>query len=293
MRELNITQSAMTRKIRALEEHLGTPLFARHGRAVRLSGDGEKFLDYAQDMLRGLDRVRSSIGDTPQGIFRIGVLPSLGVAWLIPRLAAFRASFPKMPMEITTIDADFSLANKDPVNWDPAMLSVVLTWGHGGWRGLSHEAFAKETMVPVAAPAFLRQRNIRNIADVLSAPRLEHTTRSNAWESWASALKLTAPSGHPEAVLRFEHFFMLREAAKAGLGIALMPDLLVETEIEEGHLEAIADGCSKTGAAYFMVARQRLWQDPVVAAFRAFLRRANVKTNRSDVLCAGERKQPV
>ena len=266
-KELGLTQSALSRRIQALEQGLGVALFSRRGRSLKITGDGLRLAEAARSALQLVENTRRELGGPVSGAIRVGVLPSLGGLWLAPRLASFTARFPSVTISVKTIDADFGDAHKDPVNWDPSMIDVALTWGHGGWRPLDVRIFAKEQMVPLCSPAFMQKHAINQAEDIWRCPRLLHTTRADAWKAYADSLHFDMPAVPQtgQTQLEFEHFFMIIEAARAGAGVALLPEILVRNDVRDGRLIALAPAWN-TGAAYAAVASTAAFSRPAVSA---------------------------
>ncbi len=265
-RELGVTQSALSRRITTLERGLGVALFSRRGRAIAITGDGLRLAEAAGDAMRLIERMRTGLGGSIAGSIRVGALPSIGGLWLAPRLPSFLAAYPAVAVSMVVIDADFADAHKDPVNWDPSTVDVVLTWGRGGWRSLSVRRLAKERMAPVCSPAFADAYGLGQAANVWRAPRLAHTTRADAWRAYARAAGVEIPGDAPPVRLELEHFFMLLEAVRAGAGLALLPELFVAADVASGRLVAPAPAWA-TGAVYAAVASPAALARPVVAAF--------------------------
>ena len=265
-RELGVTQSALSRRITTLERGLGVALFSRRGRTIAITGDGLRLAEAAGEAMRLIERMRGDLGGSIAGSIRVGALPSIGGLWLAPRLPSFLAAYPAVAVSMVTIDADFADAHKDPVNWDPSTVDVVLTWGRGGWRSLSVRRLAKERMVPVCSPGFAEAHGLERAANFWRSPRLAHTTRGDAWRAYAQATGAEIPGDAPPVRLELEHFFMLLEAARAGTGLALLPDLFVAADLASGRLVALAPAWA-TGAVYAAVASPSALARPVVAAF--------------------------
>ncbi|MEH6405152.1 MAG: LysR substrate-binding domain-containing protein [Sneathiella sp.] len=265
--ELGLTQSAVSRRIQALENILGVVLFSRRGRALKITEDGLRLGETALAALTLIEKTRQALGGPISGAIRIGVMNSLGALWLAPRLGRFVENNPDVSLTMTTIDSDFSASHKDPVTWDPSALDIVLTWGFGGWRALVARPFYREEMVPVCSSAFLKKNSVAEPEDIYQATRLIHTTRAGAWRTYAETLGLTLPAGFNEVQgsLAFEHFFMIREAAIAGAGIGLFPKLLVQEDLQQGRLIACAPAV-RSGAHYAIVASQAALNRPAVAA---------------------------
>jgi len=265
-RELGVTQSALSRRITTLERGLGVALFSRRGRAIAITGDGLRLAEAAGEAMHLIERMRADLRGSIAGSVRVGALPSIGGLWLAPRIPGFLTAHPAVAVSMVIIDADFADAHKDPVNWDPSTVDVVLTWGRGGWRSLSVRRLAKETMTPVCSPAFPEAYGLHQPANIWRSPRLAHTTRADAWRAYAQATGVEIPGDVPPMRLELEHFFMLLEAARAGAGLALLPDLFVAADLASGRLVAPAPTWA-TGAVYAAVASPSALTRPVVAAF--------------------------
>ena len=266
-KELGLTQSALSRRILALEQGLGVALFSRRGRSLKITGDGLRLAEAARSALQLVENTRRELGGPVSGAIRVGALPSLAGLWLAPKLAGFVARFPGVTISVKTIDADFGDAPKDPVNWDPSMIDVALTWGHGGWRPLDVRVFAKEQMVPLCSPAFMQKHAIDKPEDIWLCPRLLHTTRADAWKAYADCFHFNLPAvtQASQSQIEFEHFFMIIEAARAGAGVALLPEILVRDDVRDGRLIALAPAWN-TGASYAAVASSAAFSRPAVSA---------------------------
>lgn len=251
-REFGLTQSALSRRIQGLERDLGIVLFARRGRSIALTEEGVKLAEATRASLSLIETARHDLGGTLSGTVRVGVLPSLGSCWLTPRLTGFCEQHPEILLRIETIDADFREGHKDPVTWDPSMLDVVITRGHGGWRSLTAAKLFDEVMIAVRSPASQ------------SRVKLGHSTRTGAWQAYldknSTNLDLTPAS------LIFEHFQMIVEAARAGAGIGLVPMSLISSDLALERLIPCGEPVP-SGAAYYALSSERTANRPSTAAF--------------------------
>ena len=261
--ELSLTQSAVSRRIASLEQSLGVVLFSRRGRAITITEDGLRLAEVAAEALHLMESTRSRLGGATDGLVRIGVLPSLGSLWLAQRIGQFTQRHPGIRLQVVTIAADFSDAHKDPVNWDPSSLDVVLTLGHDGWRSLTIRRLAEESMVPVASPALAAQYPVSSPAGLCGMPRLVHTTRPDAWKGYSQFFSLP-PFAESTVQLHFDHFFLVLEAARAGAGLALVPEILLQQDLAAGRLVTVGPRWS-TGASYSAVASPAALARPAVA----------------------------
>jgi LysR family glycine cleavage system transcriptional activator len=269
-RELGVTQSGLSRRISALERWLGAPLFSRRGRTIALTEDGLRFAAAAADTIRRIEQARADFGAGVQGQVRVGALPSIGGLWLAPRLQRFLAVEPGIAVTVAIIGSDFTDSPKDPVTWDPSTLDVALTWGRGGWRPLQAQALFAEAMTPVCSPAFAQAHPLRTADDLAAAPRLVHSSRNDDWAGYFASLGRPAPEPGPMRVA-LEHFFMLREAALAGAGAALIPTVFIEGDLAAGRLVAPLPAWT-TGGRYAVVGSAAALSRPAVAAFVRWLR---------------------
>jgi LysR family glycine cleavage system transcriptional activator len=251
-REFGLTQSALSRRIQGLERDLGVVLFARRGRSITLTEDGARLADVARASLELLENAQHQSDASLSGTLTVGVLPSLASCWLIPRLSAFCANHPDLQVRIETIEADFRDDHKDPVTWDPSSLDVVVTRGRGGWRSLVATRLFDEAMIAVRSPEFDAQ------------VRLGHSTRTGAWQAYIDKTGIEINLSRPALV--FEHYFMVREAVRAGNGIGLLPSVIVEGDLKTGELIACGPPAS-SGAGYYALSTDRNAKRPTTAAF--------------------------
>jgi len=246
--ELHVTHGAVSRQVKLLEDDLGTALFARDGRGLRLTDAGERLRDAAgaafeqlQATVRGLRR-----GDDA-GTRVIGCPGSLLARWMIPRLERLRHDLPELKLHLSPHEGEF-----DPAlpGLDAAVLVGAPPWP-AHWRV---HVLAPERIGPVLNPrhpAF--ERLSGQPASALLAEELLHTaSRPQAWPQWVQA------HGLDPACLRlgtgFEHLYYLLEAAVAGLGVAIAPQPLVAEDIAAGRLAA-PWGFVETGAQWCLCTR--------------------------------------
>lgn len=251
-REFGLSQSALSRRIQGLERDLGVVIFARRGRSITLTEAGARIADAARASLDLVETAQYQPDASLSGTLTVGVLPSLASCWLIPRLSAFRAEHPDLQVRIETIDADFRDDHKDPVTWDPSSLDVVVTRGRGGWRSLVATKLFDEVMIAV--------KSVAPDADV----RLGHSTRTGAWQAYIDETGVQIDLSRPALV--FEHYFMVREAARAGNGVGLLPSILVENDLKMGELI----GCGPpalSGASYYALSADRSAKRTTTKAF--------------------------
>lgn len=261
--ELNLTQGAISRQIKLLEDQLGVTLFERVRQRIVLT-DAGKF--YAAEIRQTLDRFASATEQAMSfqgqaGILRLGMLPTFGTRWLIPRLPDFFTRH-------RTITITFS-SHVRQVDFQRDFLDAAIHFGDPRWPGVTLHKLAGEELIPVASPKFVKREKIRKPADLARTTFLAQTTRPEAWKRWAEHVGLGAIE--PASVLVFEHFSMVQQAALAELGAALMPRILVQQELDAGELVALFDDSIIDTKAYFLAYPQERATYPPLVAFRDWL----------------------
>ena len=180
--ELGVTASAVSHRVAALEEDLGTALFVRHTRRIEVTPEGERL---AAGVRRGLAEIRRAIAgiDRREGTrIRITGIPSHVTRWLAPRLHRFRAAHPDIELHIT---ADLALVDLAQRSFD-----VALRFGNGVYPGVHAEYLMDDAIFPVASPRYIAEAGpIEKAADMLLLTRILDVTAENDesgtnWRTW-------------------------------------------------------------------------------------------------------------
>lgn len=240
--ELNLTQSAVSRQIKELEAQTGQRLFERVRQRVVLSEAGAQALPEVRHLLAEAERLMldTLAGPVTQHL-RIGTLPTFGVRWLVPRLADFLAAHPNISLTVESRDTPFDFGTD--------RLDLTIHYGKPVWPGAVADFLCTEIVVPVANRR-MAERIAPSVAGVAAAPLLHLTSRPRLWSQWFQR------HGSAEEVWRgqrFDQFSMIIAAASAGLGVALLPTYLIETELAAGDLVQLIDAPMETENAYYIV----------------------------------------
>lgn len=262
--ELCVTQSAVSRQIKQLESFIGQPLFLRSSGGLVLTSTG---VDYAATVRNVLDQAEDatlqliSHGGRADAL-TLAVLPTFGSRWMVPRLADFIGTHPSIQLNIKTYIEPFDFAGSD--------VDLALHFGADAWPGAVCHRLMGEVAVPVCAPSLLGGRlALDDPRDVGKHPLLQHATRPTAWIDWFGTLGVAGNEGLKGP--RFDQFYMVIQAAVAGLGVALLPQFLVTDELETGRLVIAARHMLETELAYWLVYPKEKAHLPVVTLFRDWL----------------------
>jgi LysR family glycine cleavage system transcriptional activator len=260
--QLGRTQSAVSRSIAGLEAKLGVALFVRARQRLTLSDAGRALLREAGPLLDRLDDAAMTVmafGGQSR-VLRIAVLPTFGRLWLIPRLRAFQASMPDISIDMA--------ARLAPVSFDTDPFDLAIQRTHHRATGAHHIHLLDEELAVLAAPSLVR--GPLRTEDVLRLPLLQQSTRPTLWPDWCRAMGLDPR--HALRGARFDHFDMVLDAAVAGLGVALVPEILARAALARGELIRALPGYFATGQAYTLIYPDRSADLPHFARFRDWLR---------------------
>lgn len=262
--ELHVTHGAISRQMKALEQHFGAKLFRRLPRRLELTPEGESLLPAVRTALDILENSsRRLVTDEREGPLVVDCLPTFMMRWLIPRLYDFNARHPGIEVRLAASSAtiDFSRAGVD----------VAIRIGTPPWPDdVEARPLMDEEIGPVCSPGMASGHRLRRRNEFAGLPRLHTETRGDAWADW---LARTRTKGiDPAKGQRFEHFYFLLEAAVAGLGVAIAPRPLVEEDLKLGRLVA-PFGFVPSGRRYCLLCRRDRSALPKVSTFRTWISR--------------------
>ena len=265
--ELNLTQSAVSRQVRNLEDFLGLAVFERIAKRLRLTDAGRLYAGKVAQIMGELEAetFRLMARDRIDNVLTLATFPTFGSFWLIPRLNGFTEAHPDIQLNLITGAVPFDLDGRD--------IDVAIQHGHGDWPATVAHRVASERMVAVCAPALVAGGDAP-APELPPEAVLRHTllhlqSRPQAWNDWLAAhgVGATAPVGGPS----FEFYNLVTRAAVAGLGVAIMPTIFVEDELRTGQLIAPFGPAMASPNAYYLAYLERKAQLPNVAAFRDWL----------------------
>ncbi len=241
--ELNLTQSAVSRQLQGLERQLGARLFLRDRRALRLTAEARLYAATVREALDLLTRGALALSlEGGGGALSLAILPSFGMRWLVPRLPDFTRRHADVTVNMTTRLRPFSFASEP---FDAAL--------HFGapqdWPGTHALMLMAERARPLAAPGLLPDGPV-TAERLRRLPLLHIQSRPEAWRRWFQAQgsdpgPLPGPS--------FDQFTTILQAALHGLGVALLPDYLTETERATGLLRPATTAPPLSLGAYHLV----------------------------------------
>lgn len=269
--ELHLTQSAISRQIKALEQAVGRPLFERQHRALVLTEAGEALQRSVSTALAQLRETMRTLGASPTTP-RLTVTTTVTFAslWLIPRLPSFRAVHPEIDVRISANNATVDLAREG--------FDVAIRYCSPRAAPAAAQKLFGEAVVPVCHPDLLSRplAPLRTPADL--ARHVLLTVEGAAihfpwldWTAWLAAMSL--PDLKPAGEVLFSHYDQMIQAAIEGQGVALGRMPLLAEQIRRGRLVSPFDQPRRPRdwktptRAFYAIVEDRAAQRPEVSAF--------------------------
>ncbi|MFK7871376.1 MAG: LysR substrate-binding domain-containing protein [Roseobacter sp.] len=260
-RELNLTQGAVSRQLKALEAQLDTPLCAREGRQLRLTPAGETYAEQIRALLQKLAKATVDLKTRPiAGALNLAILPAFGMHWLAPRLRDFAMLHPEVTVNLSTRLA--------PFDFQTAPFDAAIHFGRDDWPGAASLPLLPEIVVPVCAPGFIAPGG-HDDRMLLSVDLLHLDTRPRGWQRWFRAVGIDHPL--PRGMV-FDQFATMAQAAIHGLGVALLPTFAAQPYLSRGELVLASERTSESIGTYYLVWPQDRAETAPLLAFRDWLR---------------------
>lgn len=223
---LHLSQSAISRQVSALEQELGVPLFNRHARGLVLTEQGELLFSTAQDVLLKLDSVRNRLteaSDKPSGLLRVTTTVGLGTGWLANRVDEFLELYPDIrlqlifsneELDLTMREADCAIRLRQPQQPDLIQRKLFTVHFHL-WASSD---YVSRHGKPKSVTDLVQHRLI-----TFGEPVITYLKNLNWLET------IAGPDGQPlQASLQMNDLQSIKRAVQRGVGIAMLPDYIVD-----------------------------------------------------------------
>ncbi len=240
--ELNVSQVAVSRQVRVLEDYMGITLFRRLNRGIELTREGA-------DLFRGVARAFQDIEDATKSVSRRGQRNILAIqsyvtfsrGWLMPRLADFHKAHPLIEVRLSS--------SHDVADFDTDNLDAAIRGGDGNWHCIHAEKLADMELIPVCSPSFLAAHPLNRVSDLANVKLLHSMARPKDWPTW---LESAGARFTPKNRLVFENSSLAYEGALMDLGVAIANRHFVEIQLRAGTLVAPFEHRCRTGESYYL-----------------------------------------
>jgi LysR family glycine cleavage system transcriptional activator len=260
--ELNVTHAAVSRQVKQLEQRLGTKLFERLPRGLKLTAHGALL---AEGTREAFDRLARAIEDVSMPQVRrkltISTFASLAARWLMPRVQAFTARFPDADLQVSTTARLVDFARED--------VDIGIRFGRGRYPGLQAVCLFQPKDIALCAPALLqRGPPLRTFAD-LTRHTLLHDDSYRGWTRWLEAIG--AKGVNPRSGIVCGDRNAMLQAALEGQGVALASSVFASGDLASGRLVQVFENEVASEFSIYAVCLARRSNDPLIAGVLEWL----------------------
>jgi DNA-binding transcriptional LysR family regulator len=260
--ELGLTQGALSRQIRQLEEHIGVKLFVRLPRGLAFTEAGDILRHHCQHAFRELNEGVTTIsGVQSRQSVRIAVARSYATRVLSHRTASFVESYPWLELVLD--------GHRHLVDLSRNEVDAAIRVGDGRWPEITSDKIEDDPIFPVASPALVAKCGSDDVAELVHLVPLLHFMDRPYWETWTKGADVELPNINRS--VRFSESIMTLEAAEAGQGIAVARHSLVREALSSGRLVRISQHDVDDGIAYYFCATLEAARKQKVKCFREWL----------------------
>ena len=260
---LNLSQSAVSRQIRALEDSLQTTLFHRHARGLILTEQGELLFEATRSMTKRLDAAAARIRDSEDevsGELRVTTTVGFGTLWLVPRLPKLYERFPGLKIDLMLEEKVLDLPMREA--------DVAIRMKEPSQADLIRKRLMTVQMLLYASRDYLESHGAPDTLEDMTDHRLICQHISAAQVSAGAALVQQLLSHSPASLLTVNNYFGVLQGVLHNLGIGVLPDYLVE---DFPQLVRILPAIESADVPVFLAYPEELRQSQRVAVFRDFV----------------------
>lgn len=261
--KLNLSQSAVSRQIRALEESLNATLFHRHARGLILTEQGELLFDATQSMTSRLDAAAARIRDSEEEVFgelRVTTATGFGTLWLAPRLTKLYEQYPNLKIDLMLEERVLDLPMREA--------DVAIRMKEPSQADLVRKRLMTVRMALFASPKYLEQHGVPETLEDIRHHRLICQNQRAAQVSSAAVVIKKLMTHEPKSLLTVNNYFGVLQSVVHDLGIGILPDYVTE-EIPE-LVEVLPEEGQNTVPVY-LAYPEELRHSQRVGAFRDFV----------------------
>jgi LysR family transcriptional regulator of beta-lactamase len=253
--ELCVTQAAVSQQVKSLEKRLGTQLFQRLPRGLKITAEGEALLPVVtgsfDQLANSLERIE---GGHVRELLFLGAVGTFAVGWLLPRLPNFQRRFPFVDIRLST--------NNNRVDMAAEGLDFAIRFGNGSWHGTDAMRLFEAPLSALCVPELAEL--LQKPADVAEQTLLR-SYRADEWSRWFEAAGVAASPQFNKGIV-FDSSLAMMEAALQGIGVALAPPSMFSRHLSSGAIEQPFPTTISLGS-YWLTRLQSRSMTPAMQAF--------------------------
>ncbi len=267
---LNLTQSAVSKQLKSIEDLVGCPLFTRTSHGLVPTEAGAIYIQQARLVIGALETAAVRVAGLrrSQAAIRVHVLPIFGDRWFMPLYPRFLEQHPDTTVQFTTFAPTDTADTAD----------LVFRFGKGDWPGWHADYLLGRDALLVGAPHLLdRNGGLADAADARRYPLLDHPQTPLRWEGFAAAHGLDDTP--PTRLIRFGYYALVIRGAITGQGLALVPRCLILDELADGRLINPHGLGFRSEWCYWLTIREDQRLNPGIRALRDWIIGEAAKTD--------------
>lgn len=260
---LNLSQSAVSRQIRSLEESLGTILFHRHARGLILTEQGELLFDATRSMTKRLDAAAARIRDSEEEVFgelRVTTTIAFGTLWLAPRLTKLYEKFPNLKVDLMLEERVLDLPMREA--------DVAIRMKEPSQADLIRKRLMSVKMCLYASRAYLDREGMPDEMDMLADHRMISQNPDSPQVMAGALLTQHVMTHSPRSLLTVNNYFGVLQAVLSDLGIGILPDYLAR---DFPAMVRVLPEIESAEVPVFLAYPEELRHSQRIAAFRDFV----------------------
>ncbi|MEZ8028452.1 DNA-binding transcriptional regulator DsdC [Enterovibrio norvegicus] len=265
--QLHLTQSAVSHRIKKLEQRLDVALFVRRPRHLSLTNEGEQLRLVVTEQFSAISLKLLELNHAkPVGDFIISAPPTFAQRWLVPRLHQFAEAFPDVTLHLRT--------RNDLVDFKAEAFDCAIYFGHGRYTGLCSHHLLDDAILPVCSPSYAERHDLYGNPHKLAECQLLHdaapwasASLSDEWLYWANANGVELNGTNHS----FDRADLALEAASSGMGVAIGRMAYIQEHLHSGRLVAPIDLSVKSPYSFYLVYREEQQGNAKIMAFKQWL----------------------
>jgi LysR family transcriptional regulator, glycine cleavage system transcriptional activator len=260
--ELSISQSAVSHQISNLEDHLGTILFQRTGRNVRLTEAARACFPHLTAAFENMSEAMRLLKQPSPLELTVQIYITMATRWMMPRLHRLQRQHPGLLVRFNASQLDWEF---DPRSADIGIIRTSQT----NRSGIDYVPLFEAQLIAISSPHLFENKAHVTAQDIADQTSLEVYPANNDWDVWLSAAGATR--SNPSAAIKFDSYLLAMEAASEGQGVAIVPEFLAASDLKSGRLVQPIPLAVPQPEKWYLAAKSGKFKDPAAAQFRGWL----------------------
>ena len=260
--ELNVTQGAISRHVKALEDYLGFTLIERINSNLVIPPESQQL---AQALTRAFDSISQATQELKNGklrkVIRVHSYTNFALRWLIPKLPAFQAQHPDIEVRVSTGTTE--------VDFEKEEIDISVRRGLGDWTDVRAELLFDDELLPVCSPQLLASQGFERPEDLQKATIYHSYVRREEWPRWFELT--TGKSFRPDNPIYLEDLVVVHQSLIAGMGVGLVQRHYVTHDVEEGRLVILFPDALRNDGGFYLVCPRKGPRNSSVATLWGWL----------------------